>query len=105
MQTIYYKTSSFIRHEGNLVDLAAYRQKLSAVSGDWAPAVQAPLPEPAPEERPALRLLEPGEAPRPPHRGRAARRRVRRLSLALDLCASLAVVVLTLSAAASFLLF
>lgn len=101
MQTIYYKTSSFIRHEGNLVDLAAYRQKLSAVSGDWAPAVQAPLPEPAPEERPALRLLEPGEAPRPPHRGRA----VRRLSLALDLCASLAVVVLTLSAAASFLLF
>ena len=50
MQTIYYKTSSFIRHEGNLVDLAAYRQKLSAVSGDWAPAVQASLPEPAPEE-------------------------------------------------------
>ena len=33
MQTIYYKTEHFIRHQGNLVDLAAYRQKLSAVSG------------------------------------------------------------------------
>ena len=38
MQTMYFETSSFIRHEGNLVDLAAYRQKLSAVSGGcWAP--------------------------------------------------------------------
>ena len=33
MQTIYYRTEHFIRHQGNLVDLAAYRQKLSAVSG------------------------------------------------------------------------
>ena len=39
MQTIYYETSNFIRHEGNLVDLAAYRQKLAAVSGgNWSPA-------------------------------------------------------------------
>ena len=39
MQTIYYETSNFIRHEGNLVDLAAYRQKLAAVSGgNGAPA-------------------------------------------------------------------
>ena len=34
MQTIYYNTSRFIRRQGNLVDLEAYRQGLGAVSGD-----------------------------------------------------------------------
>ena len=55
MQTIYYETSNFIRHEGNLVDLAAYRQKLAAVSGgNWSPA---------PEGSPAF------EAEAPPRTG------------------------------------
>ena len=48
MQTIYYQTSSFIRHEGNVVDLGAYRRKLSAVSGgDWE---DVPVQEPAPTQ-------------------------------------------------------
>ena len=59
MQTIYYETSNFIRHEGNLVDLAAYRQKLAAVSGgNWSPA---------PEGSPAF------EAEAPPHTGTVLR--------------------------------
>ena len=100
MQTMYYKTSSFIRHQGNLVDLAAYRRKLSAVSGGWAPEA---APAADLEEGPALRLLPRAGERRAP-RGRVLRRRARRLAAALDLCASLAVVVLALSAAASFLL-
>ena len=100
MQTVYYQTSSFIRHEGNLVDLTAYRRKRSAVSGGTGAAGAAPR-----EKRgPALVLLEPAVPGRPPRRRPAGRRRLGRLALALDLCASLAVVVLTLSAAASFLL-
>ena len=59
MQTIYYETSNFIRHEGNLVDLAAYRQKLAAVSGgNWSPA---------PEGSPAF------EAEAPPRTGTVLR--------------------------------
>ena len=71
MQTIYYQTSSFIRHEGNVVDLGAYRRKLSAVSGgDWE---DVPVQEPAPTQPeaavPLLRLVPP-ESPKV----RAARR-------------------------------
>ena len=81
MQTIYYQTSSFIRHEGNVVDLGAYRRKLSAVSGgDWE---DVPVQEPAPTQPeaavPLLRLVPP-ESPKV----RAARRRrqnVRRVGL------------------------
>ena len=97
MQTIYYQTSSFIRHEGNVVDLGAYRRKLSAVSGgDWE---DVPVQEPAPTQpeaaAPLLRLVPP-ESPKV----RAARRRrnVRRVGLALDLLASLAVVAVPVTA-------
>lgn len=101
MQTIYYQTSSFIRHEGNVVDLGAYRRKLSAVSGgDWE---DVPVQEPAPTQpeaaAPPLRLVPP-ESPKV----RAARRRrnVRRVGLALDLLASLAVVAVTVTAMVQF---
>lgn len=103
MQTVYFKTSSFIQHEGNLVDLAAYRRKLSAVSGGWSPQVRGPVLAGPGREEPALRLLKPGEPDRAPRRRRSSRRHIRRLAMVLDLCASLAVVVLTLSAAACFL--
>ncbi len=33
METIYFTTSNFIRHEGNLVDLTEYRRKLSLAQG------------------------------------------------------------------------
>ena len=66
MQTIYYETSNFIRHEGNLVDLAAYRQKLAAVSGgNWSPAPEgspAFEAEAPPRTGTVLRLV-PGRAP------------------------------------------
>lgn len=102
MQTIYFETDSFIRHEGNLVDLAAYRQKLSAVSGEsWTPGAEA-AGESTAQEPPDLTLLSQREAEPPkPHRRHV--RRARRLALALDLCASLAVVALTVAAAVGFL--
>ena len=105
MQTIYYKTEHFIRHQGNLVDLAAYRQKLSAVSGgDLAPVLADPAPVPEePVQGPDLRLL-PKPAPMTPRRRMARRqRRLRRAAVVLDLCASVAVVALTAGALMAFL--
>lgn len=105
MQTIYYETEHFIRHQGNLVDLAAYRQKLSAVSGgDLAPVLEEPVAFPqAPAEAPHLRLL-PRPAPMTPRRRSARRqRRLRRAAVVLDLCASAAIVALTAGALAAFL--
>ena len=69
MQTIYYRTEHFIRHQGNLVDLAAYRQKLSAVSGgDLAPVLEEPVPDAEPRAQgPELYLL-PKPAPMSPRR-------------------------------------
>lgn len=104
MQTMYFETSSFIRHEGNLVDLAAYRRKLSAVSGEsWAPRFEeASEPEPEAREVPRLTVLPTWEARTETPRAHRTRRG-RRLALALDLCASLAVIALTVCAALSFL--
>ena len=101
MQTIYYETSNFIRHEGNLVDLAAYRQKLAAVSGgNWSPA---PEGSPAFEaEAPPRTGTVPEESPAQ-RRARRTGRRLRRAALALDFCASAAIVVLTVSAVIGFL--
>ncbi len=105
MQTIYYETEHFIRHRGNLVDLAAYRRKLSAVSGGdpvSAPEEPAPLRE-TEAQGPDLRLL-PRPAPMTPRRRMARRqRRLRRAAVVLDLCASIAVVALTAGALAAFL--
>jgi len=105
MQTIYYKTEHFIRHQGNLVDLAAYRQKLSAVSGgDLAPVLDEPVADPEPQAQgPELYLL-PKPAPMTPRRRSARRqRRLRRAAVVLDLCASAAIVALTAGALAAFL--
>lgn len=105
MQTIYYKTEHFIRHQGNLVDLAAYRQKLSAVSGgDLAPMLDEPVADPEPQAQgPELYLL-PKPAPMTPRRRSARRqRRLRRAAVVLDLCASAAIVALTAGALAAFL--
>ena len=105
MQTIYYQTSHFIRHQGNLVDLAAYRQKLSAVSGgDLAPVLEEPVPDAEPRAQgPELYLL-PKPAPMTPRRRMARRqRRLRRAAVVLDLCASAAMIALTAGALAAFL--
>ena len=104
MQTIYYETEHFIRHRGNLVDLADYLQRCSAVSGGAplsAPAETMPWPE-RKGEGAHLRLL-PQAAPPSPRRRTARRlRRLRRAAAVLDLCASAAVVALALGALAAF---
>ena len=105
MQTIYYRTKHFIRHQGNLVDLAAYRQKLSAVSGgDLAPALEEPA---ACLENPAeghLRLLPKPARPSRCREGRQTRKaHLQRAAVVLDLCASIAVVALSVAALAAFL--
>ena len=105
MQTIYYRTEHFIRHQGNLVDLAAYRQKLSAVSGgDLAPVLEEPVPDPEPmAQGPELYLL-PKPAPVSPRRRSARRqRRLRPPAVGVGLCASLAGGALTAGALAAFL--
>lgn len=86
MQTMYYTTSNYIRHTGNLVDLNEYRRRQAiAQSGSLAPQLE----EEAPAQEVTLTLL-PSVRPR---------RRTRRLrfSWILDACASLCVVVMTVA--------
>ena len=87
MQTMYYKTSSFIQHTGNVVDLEEYRRKAalaresSSLQQDslarqpqaalWPeePAFQPVVLSSTPEERPAAAPgLDPGRL-RQPGRG------------------------------------
>ena len=86
MQTVYYTTSNFIHHTGNVVDLSEYRRKLAQAEGSLAPA---PIQE-GPSVRPFPHLTE---VERP--RQERAPRRLPRLSL--DGWASVAVLVMTLT--------
>ena len=81
MQTVYFTTSNFIRHEGNLVDLTEYRRKLALAQGKAEPEVEA----------------EPAFAPRP----RTSHRRRRAPGMVLDYAASVALIVTALSFAVS----
>lgn len=86
MRTMYYKTSNFIQHTGNLVDLDEFRRKTAAAQPDSL--ARQPEPEPWPGEEPAFRPVVLEITPK-------ASRRERR-AWALDACASLAVVLMTL---------
>lgn len=96
MQTIYYKTSNFIEHSGNIIDLDELRRRQTAAAQRDSLARQ---PEAAyiPEEP-----EEPGFRPVVLTMSRAQRRRARRERRAwtLDAYASLAVILMT----AAFLL-
>ena len=96
MQTIYYKTSNFIRHSGNVIDLTELRRRQAAAAQRDSLARQ---PEAAyiSEER-----SEPGFRPVVLTMSRAQRRRAgwERRAWRLDACASLAVILMT----AAFLL-
>lgn len=83
MQTVYYATSNYIRHTGNVVDLMEYRRKLER-------AAALPEPESSDEARPAVKRH---------------RRSWRNPGLALDFCASAAIVVLTVTVMIQFLVF
>lgn len=80
MQTIYFTTTHFIRHEGNLVDLTEYRRKLALAQAQ---------PEPEP--------------PQPQRTGPAPRRRLLRPGLMLDCAASVALIITALSFAVKIL--
>lgn len=91
MQTMYYATSNYIRHTGNLVDLNEYRRRQAiAQEGSLAPQLDAAVEaEPAPAQEVTLTLL-PAERPR-------RRSRCEGSAWVLDVCASLCVVVMTLA--------
>ena len=81
MQTMYYTTNNFIRHTGNVVDLSEYRRKLAQIQQEednqW-------------EDQPA------GDCAVAQPRVRRSDRR-RRQALMLDACASMGIVVMTLT--------
>ena len=91
MQTMYYKTSNFIQHTGNMVDLNEFRRRQAAAAQRDSlarqPEVEAYLPEEEPGFQPVVLTPSPEE-----------RRRTRRERRAwrLDAYASLAVVLMTL---------
>ena len=88
MKTVYYKTSNFIAHTGNIVDLNELRRKQAAAQRDsLARQPEAwRVPEEEPAFRPVVATLTPEE------RRRAARER---RAWRLDACASLAVILMT----------
>ena len=88
MQPVYYQTSNFIRHTGNVVDLNEYRRKMAlAQEGSLAPQPEIQDFEDN-WEQPVLREVTP--------RPRRSHQREKR-AMVLDLCASLSVVVMTLT--------
>ena len=82
MQTFYYTTGSFIRHKDNVVDLTEYRRRLTQAQQRQMPPAEEPPPPSS---------LEHGQSH--PRRSRVRRRR----GLFLDACASMGVVVMTLT--------
>ena len=92
MQTIYYTTPNFIHHTGNVVDLNEYRRELALTrEGSLAPQPREDVClsagyEEEDQEAPRLREIR-------PRRTRQARRSL----LLLDACASLCVVVMTIT--------
>lgn len=61
METIYFTTSNFIRHEGNVVDFTEYRRKLAQATTPKAAVVCPVEEEPAaPRQRTVRRRVHPG---------------------------------------------
>ncbi len=85
MQTIYYTTSSFIRHTGNVIDLAEYRRYMGI--------------EPQSSCAPALAV----SGSRPSGRKRSRKNSRLSVGLFLDFCASGALLILTIGVLARFL--
>ena len=99
MKTMYYQTSHFIRHSGNVVDLGEYRRQLALAQEDsLARQPEAVYMAEEPEE--------PGFQPVVLTMSKAERRGARRerRGWMLDICASLAVVAMTLAFALRVLL-
>ena len=91
MQTMYYTTRNFIRHESNVVDLGEYRRRLELAHTSLAPDYLEQAEEPQAEIVP-LRLVREGEEL--PPRVRRSEKRARKAWF-LDICASLSVLAMT----------
>lgn len=92
MQTLYYNTKHFICHQDNVIDLEQYRRKqMLAQEGSLAPQ---PQPEEfySPIDQEQTVRKQPVLQDRYPRRPKKLRRAV-----LLDVCASLGVVVMTLT--------
>lgn len=94
MKTMYYQTSNFIRHNGNLVDLGEYRRRLELAQRDSL----ARQPKAVCEAQEAETREKSGFRPVVLTMSRTERRQARRerRDWTLDACASLAVVFMTL---------
>ncbi|MCD8376299.1 MAG: hypothetical protein LUD69_05100 [Oscillospiraceae bacterium] len=75
METVYFTTRSFIRREGNVVDLNEYREKLAELQGQalpeqprpclaQGPGAPGPPPPPSPPAGAGLRRLHPADSHR-----------------------------------------
>lgn len=89
MKTLYYKTSNFIQHTGNVVDLGEYRRKLALAQQDSL--ARQPEEVTWPEEETSESAFRLVVLPAPQKEDRQVRR-----AWTLDNCASLAVIVMTL---------
>lgn len=98
MQTIYYTTSNFIRHTGNLVDLDEFRRRQALAQRDSLARKPQALEWTAPAEEETL--FRPQVLPR----SSARSRRAHGIAWLLDACASLGVVVMTLTFALRLML-
>jgi hypothetical protein len=82
MQTLYYTTSNFVRHTGNIVDLSEYRRKLDAAQQEQLSWMEQEADE------------EPEQAhPRP----RRSQPRQERHAALLDMWASMGILVMTVT--------
>ena len=103
MKTFYYSTAHFIRHEGNLVDLNEFRLKRSlAQEGSLAPKLDS-LFEQTPQNL-SRRTSRKKAEPTPVSCDKTSRRPGHQTAWILDACASLGVLIMTLSFAISYLL-
>ena len=97
MQTMYYKTSNFIRHTGSVIDLTELRRRQAAAAQRDSlarrrdPLYEEPEAETAGAEEPGFQPVVLAMSP-----GQRRRARRDRRSWTLDACASLAVVLMTL---------
>jgi hypothetical protein len=94
MQTMYYKTSSFIQHTGNVVDLEEYRRKSALVRESSSLQQDSLARQPQAALWPEETAFQPVVLSSTPEERRRARRQ--RRAWTLDACASLAVVLMTL---------
>ena len=94
MKTMYYQTSHFICHSGNVVDLEEFRRKLALTQRDSLARQLEEPEEPEEQENVEPSAFHPVVLTMTGRERRRARRN--RQAWMLDACASLAVILMTL---------